>query len=309
MKDKKLYVFSGYWTEYTLNPLYIYMKEQGHNCIEILPTTCSDMRKALTELNEKEYVFITSAHVFLDNTYGKFNSTHLAPLEAIDILRPIKSVYYPHDFVDFANEFDMKWLNSIFDVILLPIDGYSHFSCNGKTVCNVGWIKKHGKTGSGIRYKVGHGIGELHHYKEMGYENMYNIFKCIWDQGVVVKGALGDREKLNIFWEQKNINYIDPALSIFELIDSCEIMLTNGITSINLESALSGRFTINMLDGIVDKQTHEHFFKGIPNLQLMSISDTAELLKEYYRGEFIPHQGEDVLKPFDFNQAVKLITS
>jgi len=309
MNANKLFVFFGYWTEYTLNPLYVYMKEKGYNCVEILPTTCSDMRKALTELNEKEYVFITSAHAFLDNTYKKYKSTHLPPLEAMDILRPVKSVFYPHDFVAFADEFDMPWLNSIFDIILLPMDGYSHFACNGKSVYNVGWIKKYGKIGSGTRYKVGHGIGEWHYYRKMGFENVYNIFKSIWDQGVVVKNTLGDRKKLQVFWEQKNIKYIDPALSIFELIDTCEIMLTNGITSVNLESALSGRFTINMLDGIVDKQTHESYFKGVPNLKLMSISDTAELLKEYYKGEFIPPQGEDVLKPFDFKQAVKLITS
>jgi len=309
MKDKKLYVFFGYWIEYTLNPLYIYMKEQGYNCIEILPTTCSNMRKTLSELKEKEIIFITSAHVFLDNTNGKFNSTHLPPLEAIDILNPIKNVFYPHDIVDFANKSDMLWLNSIFNVVLLPFDGYSHFACHGKPVYNVGWIKKHGKIGSGNRYKVGHGIGELHYYKKIGYDNLYSIFRSIWDQGVIVKSTIGDREKLQSFWEQKNVNYIDPSLSIFELIDSCEIMLTNGITSINLESALSGRFTINMLDGIVNYQTHEQFFKGIPNLKLMNINDTAELLKEYFRGDFFPPQGEDVLKPFDFKQAVSLITS
>jgi hypothetical protein len=309
MNNNRLYVFFGYWIEYTLNPLYIYMKEQGYNCIEILPTTCPDMRKALSELNADEYIFITSAHAFLDNTNGKYNNTNLPPLEAIDILRPVKSVFYPHDFVDFGNKLDMLWLNSIYDIVLLPIDGYSHFACNDKHIYNVGWIKKYGKIGTGTRYKVGHGIGEWHHHRKMGFEHVYNIFRSIWDQGVIVKNTMADRIKLQTFWEEKKVNYIDPSLSIFELIDSCEIILTNGITSVNLESALSGRFTINMLDGIVDQQTHEYYFKGVPNLKIMTISDTAELLKEYYRGEFIPPQGEDILKPFDFEQAVRLITS
>jgi len=269
------------------------------------------MKKALIDLGVNENIFITSAHVFLDETYPLYQKTpvNLSALEAMDILKPVKSVYYPHDLATLVHENDIPWLNSVFDIILFPMEGYAHLSCHGKSVYNVGWIKKFGKTGSGIRYKAGHGIGEWQYYREMGFENVYNIFKDIWDQGVIVKNVLKDRKKLQAFWEQKKINYIDPTLSVFELIDSCEIILTNALTSVNLESALSGRFTINMLDGIFDKQTHERYFKGVPNLQLMSISDTAELLKEYYKGDFIPPQGKDVLKPFDFKQAVSLITS
>jgi len=311
MKDNKLYVFFGVGIEYSLNQLYVYMKDQGYNCVEINHFSCNNMKKALLDLGNNEYIFITSAHVFLDETYPFYKKTpmNLSALEAMDILKPVKSVYYPHDLATLVHEFDEPWLNSIFDIILFPMEGYAHLACHGKPVYNVGWIKKLGKIGSGTRYKVGHGIGDWGYYRNMGFENVYNVFKSIWDQGVVVKNVLKDRKILQVFWEQKKINYIDPTLSIFELIDTCEIILTNALTSVNLESALSGRFTINMLDGIFDKQTHEGYFKGVPNLQLMSISDTAELLKEYYRGEFIPPQGEDVLKPFDFKQAVSLITS
>lgn len=311
MNENRLYVFFGYRTEYTLNPLYEYMKGKGYHCVEITPVKCHDMRKALLELSAEEYVFITSAHVFLDETYyqGKKSHTYLSVLEAMDILQPVKSVHYPHDLVTLVHEFDEPWLNSIFDVILFPVDGYAHLSCHGKPIYNVGWIKKHGKLGMGEKFKVGHGIGDLSYYKNFGPEYFYKTFKIVWEQGVVVKmGSLGKEKKFMSYLKKKNVKYISGSKSIFELIDSCEIMLTNSLTSVNMESALSGRFTINMLDGISDRRTHEKCFKGLPNLKIMSIRDTAELLREYYRGNFVPPVGEDVLKPFDFELAVKLIT-
>jgi hypothetical protein len=297
--------------EYSLHPLYEYMKEQGYNCVEITPDTCNDMKKALLELNAKDYIFITSAHTFLDGTYEYFQNSpvNLSVLEAIDILKPVKSVYYPHDLATLVHEFDVPWINSIFDIILFPFDGYAHLACNGKPVYNVGWIKKLNKTGSGTRFHVGHGIGDIYYYGKLGLD-LYDTFQSVWEQGVIIKTGTPDLwEKQCAFFEQKNVKYIDPSKSIFELIDSCEIMLTNALTSVNLESSLSGRFTINMLDGIFERSEHEKYFKGLPNLKMMSIDGTAELLRDYYKGKYVPPQGEDVLKEFNFKLAVELITA
>lgn len=310
MKVKNIqYIFFGAWIEYSLNPLYLYMKEQGYNCVEITPRTCSDMKKAIIELNSKKNIFISSAHVFLDESYKAYQNTpyNLSVLEAIDILKPVKSIHYPHDLATLVHENDIPWLNSIFDIILFPLDGYKHLSYHGKPVYNVGWIKKQIKTNSGERNKVGHGISDLYHYKTIiGLKSMYDIFREIWEQGVIVKGTSIGWHKI---WDKYNVKYIDSTKSIFDLINTCEIMLTNALTSVNLESALSGRFTVNMLDGIFDSQTHEKTFRGIPNLKIMTIDDTAELLKAYYKGDFIPDKGDDVLKPFDFKRAVELITN
>jgi hypothetical protein len=312
MNDNKLYVFFGALIEYSLNPLYLYMKDQGYNCVEITPRSCTNMRETLQNLPANEYIFITSAHVFLDETYPIFNNSpkYICALEAIDILKPVKVVYYPHDLAMLVHEFDKPWLNSIFDLILFPIEGFTHLSCHGKPIYNVGWIKKEKKTGQGTRFKVGHGIGDWLYYKEKEPRYIYNVFQKVWKQGVIVKNASfrGDK-KLKAIWRKKNINFIEGETSIFELIDSCEIMLTNSLTSVNIESALSGRFTINMLDGIFDKKEHKECFRGIPNLKIKTIAGTAKLLKTYFQGDFIPPQGEDLLKPFDFKQAVELITA
>jgi len=310
MKNNILYVFFGVGTEYTLNPLYNYMKEQGYNCIEITTATCNDMKKALCELKAKECIFITSAHVFLDETYSYYinESCNLSALEAIDILKPVKIVHYPHDLSSLLHDFDLPWLYSIFDLILFPFDGYTHLSCNGKPIYNVGWIKKLNKTGIGKRFQVGHGTGENSYYYNLGLEHIYNIFCNVWKQGVIIKdGLLKQWNIIKQFYDKNKLNYIEPSKSIFELIDSCEIMLTNSLTSINLESALSGRYTINMLDGIFEKSIHEKYFGSLPNLKILTIDDTVELLKDYYNNEFIPPQGEDLLKCFDFKLAVKLI--
>lgn len=311
MSVNRLYVFFGYWMEYSLNSLYLYMRENNYNCIEITPTTCPDMRKSLLELNASEYVFITSAHVFLNNTGNKFNSTHLTPLEVIDILNPIKSIFYPHDLSHLLELCGLPWQNSIFDLLLFPLEGYTHLSCcNNVPVFNVGWIKKLTKTASGTKFRVGHGIGEYGYHRRIGYSHILDTFQKIWKQGVIVKtGGIKEWDNDRVFFDTNKIKYIEPSRSIFELIDSCEIMLTNGITSINMESALSGRFTINMLDGVVYQSEQESYFSGIPNLTIMSINDTAELLRDYYKGKFAPPQGEDILKQFDFKLAAKLITA
>jgi len=309
MNKNILYVFFGALIEYSLNPLFVYMKEQGYNCVEITLKTCSDMKKEILALNAKENIFITSAHVFIDETCKIYQNTsfNLSALEAMDILRPVKSIYYPHDISTLVHENDTPWLNSIFDIILFPMDGYAHLACNGKPVYNVGWIKKNNKLDEGTRFTVGHGVSDLLHYKTItGFDHMYNIFKEIWGQGVIVKGTNKGHHKI---WEKYIIKYLDSSNSIFDLINTCEIMLTNALTSVTLEAALSGRFTVNMLDGIFDRAEHEKYFKGVPSLKLMTIEETADLLKAYYKGDFIPEQGEDILKPFDFKRAVELITS
>lgn len=310
MNDNKLYVFFGCWVEYQLHPLYVYMKEQGYNCVEIIPDLCSDMRKELLKLNAGEYVFITSAHVFLDETYELYqnSSMNLSALEAMDILHPVKSVYYPHDLTTLIHKYDVPWLNSIFDIILFPVDGYAHLACQGKPVYNIGWIKKHGNIGRGTKLQAGHGLGDWTFYREV-LDIMYDTFRSVWEQGVIVKAFELNERCEQTFWEKNNINYIHPSKSIFELIDSCEIMLTNGLTSVNIESALSGRFTINMLDDLAARSLLESFFKGLPNLKIMKVNEASELLREYYKGSFIPPQGEDLLKPFDFKRAVELITA
>jgi hypothetical protein len=286
------------------------MKEHDYNCVEITPDTCNDMKGALLNLKTKNSIFITSAHTFLDGTYEYFQNTpiNLSALEAIEILKPVKSVYYPHDLATLVHEFDVPWINSIFDIILFPLDGYVHLACNGKPVYNVGWIKKLNKTGSGTRFRVGHAISDSYYYGKLGLDYLYSTFQSVWDQGIIIKSGVPDLwEKQRTFFEQKNVKYIEPSKSIFELIDSCEIMLTNSLTSVNIESSLSGRFTVNMLDGVFDSSEHEKYFKGLPNFKMMSIAETAELLRNYYEGNYIPLQGEDVLKQFDFKLAVELI--
>lgn len=310
MNKNILYVFFGVGIEYIINPLYLYMKEKGYNCVEVTNFNCNDMRKTVQELNAKEYIFITSAHAFHDETtkYFRNKNNYLSILEIIDILRPVKNINFTHDLTTPAHESDIPWLNSIFDIIFFPFDGYSHLAYYGKSVYNVGYIKKKEIIGKGTRFKVGHGISGCINYKEtIGLDGMYNVFKDVWEQGVIVKNSYIKSE--HEFWEKNNVKYIDPLKSIFELINTCEIILTNSLTSVNIESGLSGRFTINMLDKLDDRTSHEKYFNGVPNIKIMTISDTAELLREYYRGNFIPEQGEDLLKPFDFKKAVKLIVS
>ncbi|WP_138755894.1 hypothetical protein [Paenibacillus sinopodophylli] len=308
----KTYIFFGISSEYVLNPLYRYMKDKGYSCVEITNNTSKNIREDMLRFKNDNVVLITSAHVFLDYDYYKrvydYSINGLTTvLEAIDILKPVKTVHYPHDLATLMHNNDLPWLKSIFELILFPLDGYAHLSCEGRDVYNVGWIKKVKNIGDGNKNIVYHGLSDFGYYKDVNFA--LKTFSPVWNEGAIVKlPDIGDYMEYVSNLKASHVNLTNSERNIFELIDHGEIMITNGLTSVNIESSLSGRFTINMLDGCFAESEHRRHFEGLPNLKMLSISDTALLLKDYRKGNFVPKKGENLLKSFDFEMATKLIT-
>lgn len=311
MNGRLLYVFFGYWSEYTLNPLYLYMLEHGFDCIEITPTSTKNIDKSIRELAGRDIVLITSAHMFLDKTYQQYlgHDDFLSPLEVMDILKPKKSVHYPHDLATLLHEYDQPWIPSLFDVTLWPLPCMAHLTGIGSRVYSVGWIKKMYATPIGNHLKAVHAFSDIIHYDRLGISNTYEIFRPLWDRGISVKMPLWPGyEGFEQFFKQHSISYYPAEANMFDVISDCELIMINSLSSVNMEAVLSGRFVVNLLDGFCSKRDHEENFGTLPNLRILSINEAAELLDDFYSGNFVPPQGKDILMPFDFELAVKSIT-
>lgn len=314
MSSNVLYVFYGHaGAEYVMTPLFAYMRDKGYDCIEITQNTCKDKREALYNISHRDTVLVSSAHmVYTETSPITVTRSSDAPplLEAMDILRPVSNVYYPHDLAYLMCHIDMPWMASVFDLLLFPFDGFAHMGYLGADVHNTGWIKKHSKTSGGERFRVGHalGIADWFLYHGGGAEGCIAHFAPIWNQGVTVKVHENYEAQYSPALSQHGIPEFNAKDTIYGLIDESEIMLSDHTSSVHYESALSGRFTINILEGISSVEEHEKSLRGLPNLQIKTIDETAELLRAYFKGDFTPTQGEDIMKPFDFELAVKLIT-
>lgn len=297
-----------------MTPLYQYMLDNGYDCVEVTPYTSSNMLHDIHNCKNRDVVLIVNDHFIHDEAYlekrdGVFSNA-LSLLEAIDILKPVSSVYYPHDLAYILHFVDMPWMSSVFDLLLFPFDGFAHTGYLGAEVYNVGWIKKHSKLSGGKRFQVGHALGSTNWMRLFGggAEGYYERFASIWNQGVIVKAHENFAQEYSSVFKLHGITEFNSKDSVFKLIDNCEIMLCDNTSSVHYESALSGRFTISVLEGATSLEEHENSLHGLPNLQIKTIEETDELLKTYYKGDFVPIQGEDKLKPFDFELAVKLIT-
>lgn len=144
MNNSFTYLFYGFNGEYVLNPVYKEMIKRGYSCVEIDTAYELDQKGKLDTLKGKQVVLVTCAHVFFD----KLNINMIYPtypdsysvLEVMDYLKPVRSIYYPHDLMDGFSHADKDYF-SLFDYYLspLPVNAHGNRYC---PVVNVGWVKK-----------------------------------------------------------------------------------------------------------------------------------------------------------------------
>lgn len=315
INDGLVYLFFGIVDEYVLNPLYVEMKQRGYTCIE-LDIAKEKYPKKIIENLKSDYadriVFVTSAHLFLDkknmDLQRRFYDEVLSPLEIIDYLKPIKNVYYPHDLGDGFTHYDRNWF-SLFDIYLSPLPVNAHGG-NFCEIVDVGWIKKNKPTpplhdGAPL---FGHAFSETIFYYTKGADYFYKTFEEIWSLGVKVK--LINNHTVPVFskvLDFHNVSYYDASINIFDLIDNCSVVVTNALTSVNLEAALSGRMVINLLDGVYKDSYQRSQLSGFPNLFCVTIEEGAQMIREIQEGKREICAGKDIMGHFDFDLAIRKI--
>jgi hypothetical protein len=311
----KKYIFYGFGSAYSLEPLAMYMHSKKFDMLEMNPISANfSGYEALKEVQNKNTVFVTSFHPLLDTENlargGIKNVNCAAPLEIMEYLKPVKSVYYPHDLTPFFCDYEMPWCN-LFDLFLLPYKNNLFYkikteSCN---VLEVGWIKNnnlHKKVDieSNIIYFPSNS------YYGMNESNRIRWFNYI-PKNIPIKTGNISETKFNKAVElAKNDGYIflENSLSIFQLIHNCKLIITNGVSSIVTESAMSGIPVVTMLDGV---EPDESYLEQLPKLDWvypLKPDEVKDFIAKVQEGKITLNKGPNLLKEFDFEKAVKAIT-
>lgn len=311
MKNK-VYLFFGVGGEYCLQPLFLEMKKRDYQCVEIDLSRCNDTLNILKNLKGKEVVFITSAHLFLNESNlaleGQLLKDSMSPLAIIDYLKPVKKVYYTHDIQDGFKHFDRLHF-SLFDLWLstLPVNAHG---LRYAEIIDVGWINKRESTpkyNRGDDIKFAHSMSELVYYRSKGIDFFYNKFKDVWAEGIGVSLYRGYDEDLSKILKKNSVNILDCNKNIFTMINEYPVIITNSVSGVNIEASLSGRMVINLLDGVQSESYQRSQIGGLPNVHIVTIPEAVEMIKAIKKGEMDIAVGENILKPFDMELAIKKI--
>lgn len=307
-----VYLFFGFASEYVMNPLYLHMKQQGHECIELDMFTHPEPLQLLKSLKSKPVTFINSAHLIFDqqnfsDTY-QFYGQVISPLEVLDFLKPVKSVCFSHDLGCTFVENEMPWLN-LFDYLYIPIPTPLSLKFHPNAI-NVGWIKRCKAIPNLTKTKIGFALSEFGHYRRLGLEETYRIWEPILSQGVSIKLPYWeDSARFEDFFRSKGVDIFESAASISDFIDSHSTLLTNGLSSVNTEAAYSGRQVINLMDGLFTEQEHRKAMHHLPDIQFSSIENGAHHVLELLNGKQKEFFSTPQIKPFDFELATQILTS
>ncbi|MCM3128280.1 hypothetical protein ACFQ3J_18330 [Paenibacillus provencensis] len=310
--DDRIYLFFGYSSEYVLNPLYTEMCKMGYRCVEIEMSSHKDIRSTVKSIKGQEIVLITSAHLFYDahNFEKTFNYRHSEwthCLELIEFLNPIKKVYYPHDLTSPLTEWDVDYI-SLFDLFLSPLPYLDHFNRYLRTV-EVGWIKKRSlSVNTGNKNQLTHLFSNINFFERMDFKDFYKYWAPLYDLGVGVK--LPKWQSSNVL-EQKlhscGVRIVPSSSNIFEIIENSSVVVTNGTSSVNIEAALCGKHVVNIWDGVSSLQEHRKSFNGLPQIKILPFLDAVSYIREIKNAQEELDKFEDILKPFDFINAVAQI--
>lgn len=272
-------VLSGVASEYVLGDLANYLRQQGHRVHEFdFANFKGDAVTALKSLDGSKCTYITSAHTNLTRAVAEvlvpLFATHypnyLAPLEILGILRPRLSIFIPHDLLtpfgdNNLNEY--RYLD-LYDHILAPFKFPALQAALGAQtkVHTVGWIKhaninrqkyaenkftNNEKTFKKSEPKVAVFVSMIEHLRwKYGDQGVYEYLKPLFNPNVQIKlPDWNGIETIEALCRKDNRCNIFPSKrNSIELIETADIVVCNGASSIHAEANLMGRPTICLID-------------------------------------------------------------
>lgn len=312
---KPTYLFFGFAAEYILHPLFQHMQNEGHQCIEMDLYVMRNAMQTLRALKGKPVVFINSAHLFFDrvnfNYSYQYDGEMFSPLEVMNYLQPIKSIYIPHDLTDFFHPDELPWLD-LFDKLLLPMPTFS-YDYPSTQVKSVGWIKRNKSVAaqpSNPQPQIGFAMSEFEYYRRQGTEKMFATWGNILEQNIKLKlPHWKESDHFEHYLIKKNVSIFPSTANLSDFIDAHHVILANGLSSVNAEAAYAGRHVINIVDSArCDMIEMRKKLNHLPNIQFMTISECENYLRALQQNEVaLPTPAAPLIKPFDFELAVNEI--
>lgn len=308
MKKPKI-LFFGYGSEYSLRPLFEFMTKKSDNCIEIDMLTEENVIEKLKALEGESLIFVTSAHPLYDHRnffYYRTERRVFSALHVISTLKPVVSVYYPHDYKDPLKNEELHYL-PLFDLLLWPFREALP-SALIKTE-PVGWIKnvetaptesKSDGTGKAVFF-----LGAFQYYLDRGFETFYDDFADLFEAGISVKLPRwhGSGAFESFLVERGVAVHPSDAVSI-EVMKAHDIIITHALSSVGVEACHLGKKVVYIKD--------PRFDYADPMVELQSAGsiafiDSPSTLKHLDSGSLIRNSYS--MQPFDFAHARQVILS
>lgn len=323
-KKETYFVFLGYGGENSLMPLADHLYGKGEHTIVIDDQRYSFQRDEILEKlkhirDHYRVVLLTSSHVWFDRaTYRYFDLVDdpevFSPLEMLGFLKPDLSVYYPHDMSEFVHESELVFLEN-FDIVMLPYRNNLYYRIRhlAKRTEVTGWIKKRQQT-----EPRAHHPGDPYtamffpshvpdFYQRLGVEGFADWFRTNFGKDIHIKMGAGDAGVRPIL-EKEGYTFLDTSLTVYDAVNTSDIIIGSGTSSIIFEAALSGIPVISLLDGNVPDEIIRNTVGDIPGVYTIHPEELKPFLSELNNGKRTIKAGSDVLKPFEFERVQKLLT-
>lgn len=305
-----LFLFHGFGSEYVLHDLYEEMKKRSYHCLEIDALKEINSKSLIDQLIGKKVVFVTSAHFLLDKkNFSDFypnNNNFYGVLEIMELLKPIQSIYIPHDLTEPVIDRETDFLNQ-FDLFLTPNEIFTSIYAQYCKTEEIGWIKYKNYTKKKRPKDLNKAIWLLSDYVlhlKMGKEASFKRLKPVIDQDVTIKFPFWtDCEEFTNYFKEQGATVYPPTANSIDLITTHQIIITNGLSSVNSESYFLGKPTVNIKEGSHYGSKTAYLLELLPELLFVDKIADFDL-------SVIPMKKRPItLSKFDLDKAIQFITN
>jgi len=257
----------------------------GDNCVEVDMLTHPNVVGELKKICGKPIIFVTSAHFLYDDRNFFYYKTHrkmISVLQVISTLRPVVSVYYPHDLKDPIKEEEMPYL-PLFDLFLSPLPNLQYLE-KYLPVINVGWIKcvsGHARVmpDSFNPSRAVFFTGAYQYYLNAGMDFFYQEYKPLFDAGIAVKMPLWhDNDLFEDFLRQREVKVYPSNANSIDVMKENEVMFTQALSSVNVEASGLGKKVVYIKSDILDYKSPEKELEYFENIMYVDSPSAAAIL-------------------------------
>lgn len=312
--DETCYVFAGVGSEYSLAPLADFLRKRGRNCVEI-DMVREGWRDALCQTQRsRRRILVSSQHPYMNgHHYHLYYGTELDILNVPElqaVLKPDRSYFVPHDLLSPIKDSEIAGL-TLFDAILMPSDSWWYLSTYVRCE-NVGWIKagvipnpemaQSPLQVAWLPSEIGAWLARPTGLFEEAYRGLMDfrpLFKVPDFPGTQAMIDLAVGAGCQVF---------DASVLSSVLINQSHVVVSNGLSSICAEAALSGLPTLCIDDGSVESGYLRDHWRDFPEVAVHA-PDRAWMLLSGWRDH--PEQCQSrtaaVITPFDFEKAAAMV--
>lgn len=303
-----VFLFYGFGSEYVLHDLYLEMKKRQYSCLEVDALKRANSKIMIDQLKKKKVIFITSAHFLLDQkNFSDFypnKNQFYGVLEIIKLLQPIRSIYIPHDLTQPLIDKEIDFLNQ-FDFFLTPNDLFTSIYSPYCQTENVGWIKYGENTRKTHFNNSNRAIWLLSDYVlylKLGKETSCKRLRPVLDQGVSIKFPLWmGCESFTRYFKNQGVTVYPPSSNSIDLIMAHQLIITNGLSSINAESYFLGKPTVNIKEGSYYGDKTGYLLELLPDLLFV------DKITDFKLANLATKKRPITLAKFNLDKAIQLI--